>query len=212
MPNNARTTVVLVHGLWLPSWTMAWLARRLRQAGFATATFPYPTVSRSLAENAAALAAFVRPYAARGPLHYVGYSLGGVVLRALCAAHPFGAATRVVTLGSPHQGSAAARSLARFAIGRRMLGRSIADVCADVPATWAPAPGAWGTIAGSLELGLGRAIAHLPTPNDGTVAEPEARLPWAADHIVLPVTHLGLLVSPAVAAHTVRFLQCGRFT
>ena len=211
MPDSARPTVVLVHGLWLPSWTMAWLAHRLRQAGFATATFPYPTVSRSLAENAAALAAFVSPYAARGPVHYVGYSLGGVVLRALCAAHPFPADTRVVTLGSPHQGSAAARRLGCAGIGRRLLGRSIGDICAGLPATWPPASGTWATIAGSLEVGLGRAIARLDTPNDGTVAESEARLPWAADHVLLSVTHLGMLVSPGVAAHTIRFLRHGRF-
>lgn len=208
---QAHATVVLVHGLWLPSWTMAFLAYRLRRAGFATAIFPYPTVKRSLAENAAALAAFVRPYTAHGPVHYVGYSLGGVVLRALCAAHPFSCHTRVVTLGSPHQGSAAARSLARFALGRRMLGRSIGDVCAHLPAGWPPAVGAWGTIAGSLEVGLGRAIARLDTPNDGTVAASEARLPWAVDHVVVPVTHLGMLVSPTVAAQVIRFLQQGRF-
>lgn len=211
MPQE-RSTVVLVHGLWLPSWTMALLAYRLRRASFATAIFPYSTVSCSLAENAAALAAFVRSLRARGPVHYVGYSLGGVVLRALCAAHPFSADTCVVTLGSPHQGSEAARRLGCTDIGRRLLGRSIGDICAGLPATWPSARGAWGTIAGSLEVGLGRAIARLDTPNDGTVAESEARLPWATDHALLPVTHLGLLMSPTVAAHVVRFLRQGRFT
>ena len=209
---QAHATVVLVHGLWLPSWTMALLAYRLRRAGFATAIFPYSTVTRSLAENAAALAEFMRPYAARGPVYYVGYSLGGVVLRALCVAHPFSEHTRVVTLGSPHQGSEAARRLGCTGIGRRLLGRSIGDICADLPAAWPPAAGTWGTIAGSLEVGLGRAIARLDTPNDGTVAACEARLPWAVDHVVLPVTHFGLLVSGTVAAHVVRFLRQGRFS
>ena len=47
---------------------------------------------------------------------------------------------------------------------------------------------------------------------DGTVGVSETRLPGATDHIVLPVSHMGLLVSPRVARETGLFLQNGRFS
>jgi hypothetical protein len=40
----------------------------------------------------------------------------------------------------------------------------------------------------------------------------ETRLPGAADHIVLHVSHMGMLVSPRVARETGSFLRDGRFS
>ena len=68
-----------------------------------------------------------------------------------------------------------------------------------------------GVIAGDHALGFGRLIGHLPEPNDGTVAVEETRLDGATDHVVLPVSHTGLLVSEAVVGATVNFLSSGRF-
>ncbi|HEV2286271.1 MAG TPA: hypothetical protein VGR80_09525, partial [Steroidobacteraceae bacterium] len=55
-------------------------------------------------------------------------------------------------------------------------------------------------------------LAHFDEENDGTVAVSETRLPGATDHIVLPVSHLGMLVSARVAHETGRFLTEGRFS
>jgi len=52
----------------------------------------------------------------------------------------------------------------------------------------------------------------LPEENDGTVAVSETRMPGATDHIVLPVSHLGMLLSARVARETGSFLTQGRFT
>ena len=48
--------------------------------------------------------------------------------------------------------------------------------------------------------------------NDGTVAVSETRMPGATDHIVLPVSHLGMLLSARVARETGSFLTAGRFS
>jgi hypothetical protein len=122
----------------------------------------------------------------------------------------------VVLLGSPLQGSRAAQGLARWPIGKAMLGITMRDeFLPDVNAS--PMQRTWngrrpvGVIAGSGGFGLGRLVASLDGDNDGTVLVAETQLPGAADHIVLPVTHTGMLFSGDVAKQSAEFLRNGKF-
>ena len=54
-------------------------------------------------------------------------------------------------------------------------------------------------------------MTDLPRPNDGAVAVAETVVEGAADRIELPVSHTGMLLSPAVAREAGRFLARGRF-
>ena len=47
--------------------------------------------------------------------------------------------------------------------------------------------------------------------HDGTVYIEETKIEAATDHIVLPVSHTGMLVDKTVAAQTKCFLQHGQF-
>jgi hypothetical protein len=69
-----------------------------------------------------------------------------------------------------------------------------------------------GIIAGTQPIGVGAILVQFEEDSDGTVAVSETRLPGATDHLVLPVSHLGMLVSPRVARETGLFLQEGRFS
>ena len=51
----------------------------------------------------------------------------------------------------------------------------------------------------------------LPGDNDGVVTIEETRIPGLADHIVLPVSHSGMLFSGDVADQTANFLRQGKF-
>jgi triacylglycerol lipase len=62
-----------------------------------------------------------------------------------------------------------------------------------------------------MSRGAGELICDLPKPQDGTVAAKEAKLEGAADRIMLPVSHLSMLVSREVAEQVVSFLRNGRF-
>ena len=66
-------------------------------------------------------------------------------------------------------------------------------------------------MAGSQPLGLGQFFAHFDEENDGTIAVSETRMPGATDHVVLPVSHLGMLISARVAHETGHFLTLGHF-
>jgi pimeloyl-ACP methyl ester carboxylesterase len=201
--------VVLIHGLFMNGREMALLRRQLTVAGFSTRQFSYPSVRVSPAVAARLLGDFVAGIEAP-TVHYVAHSLGGLVLRHFLHGDSDKRPGRVVTLATPHQGSQAAEAIAKTALGRRLLGRSIEQgLLGDVPA-W-PDQRALGVIAGSRGIGLGRFLARLDLPHDGTVAAAETELPAAADRILLPVSHFGGLFSREVADQLIYFLREGRF-
>jgi len=201
---------VLVNGLWLGDPALWLLARRLTQAGYQTFTFSYPSVRQDLRANAAQLHEFL----ARVPgttVHLVGYSLGGLVMRALFQFHPSQRPGRVLLLGSPQQGSRAAAALSTFGFGRRLIGRSLANLNNGDPQTWGWPDREIGAIAGTLPLGLGRFVSRLSGPNDGTVLVAEAVPATAREQLMLHVSHAGLLFMPVVARQVVAFLRSGHF-
>lgn len=208
-PRANVEAVVLVHGLWLAGWCMALIARRLRRGGFRTYLFSYSSVRRTLHENARALARFAEAIDAR-TLHFVGHSLGGVVIQAMLNHYPPSRPGRIVTLGSPHRGTYVARALSRIAFGRFILGASIADVLRGEPPPDLSSR-ELGLVRGDVPIGLGQLIPGLSRPNDGVVATAEATLPGAADEITLHVSHTAMLISSRVAYCIGLFLRSGRF-
>ncbi len=203
-------TVVLLSGLWLPPWSLTLLKRRLTACGFAVRVIHYRSVRGNLAENAHALQAQLTAIPA-DTVHFVGYSLGGVLIRALFEHHPRQRPGRIVTLATPHLGSQAASGLARYRLGRRLLGRSVGNIVEGATRAWTPPARDIGSLAGTGGLGLGRWVTRLPAPHDGTVALVETQLPGAADSVALPVSHAGMLFSGAVARQICHFLKSGRF-
>jgi pimeloyl-ACP methyl ester carboxylesterase len=207
--NAKPIPVVVVHGLWLNGLEFFLLRDRLTAAGFDPATFRYQSTHATLADAADALAA--RLAAFDGTVHVVAHSLGGVVALEALTRRSDLPPGRVVLLGSPVQGSRAARAIGAWGVGPQILGALAMTELAVPQARQWNGQREIGVIAGSRSAGLGRLFASLPTPNDGTVAADETRLPGATSQIVLDVSHTGMLFSSAVAAATVQFLATGSF-
>ncbi len=208
-------TVVCLHGWWMPTREIALVRSRLKKEhGFDARLFGYPSIRRTLDESANSLIDYLRDLDA-DPLHLVGHSLGGIVaLRALALA-PDLPAGRVVCLGSPLRGSKAAQSLDRYGWGKLLLGQALPDaILRQSTESWAASVverREVGVVAGSTAAGLGRFFARFEEPNDGTVAVAETRLPGIADHIVLQVSHTGMVFSKPVAEQAAAFLSRGAF-
>jgi pimeloyl-ACP methyl ester carboxylesterase len=201
--------VVVVHGLWMTGAVYSLLGRRLRACGFQPLLFSYASVRLTLEEAAQRLARFVRSRAS-ARVHFVGHSLGGLVVLELLAREPSWSNGRVVLLGSPCTGSLAAEQLVRSRSGRLLLGRGLPQ--------WQVERGVQvarrveiGAIAGTLRFGIASLVVTLPAPNDGAVTVQETRLPGLRDHLVMPVTHSGMALSARVARQVCAFLSHGRF-
>jgi pimeloyl-ACP methyl ester carboxylesterase len=212
--NEARD-VVLLHGLWMPGIVMSPLAARLAERGFRTHVFDYASRRKPIGMHAERLARFAREAAGGAPVHFVGHSLGGLVVLAALASAQAPAVARVVLLGTPARGCMAGRRLARVAAGRWMLGESEPLWKEGRVAHWdADAHGgaALGVIAGSTPIGLGRVLGRLPGVNDGVVRLEETDIAGMAERIVLPVGHTELIFSARVVAQAAQFLAHGRFS
>lgn len=198
--------VVLVSGLWAPAASMAVLAARLRRGGFAPRTFAY-SGREPLAANLERLAEFSRAGEAAAP-HFVGQSLGGVLIFDMLSARADVPAGRVVLLGAPVRGSLSGRRLAGHALGRWMLG-GCAPRWQERDAVWRRRE-ALGVIAGTAPLGLGRGLGRLPGEHDGVVRVEETEV-TGAERVRVPQGHSPLAFSRRVAALVQRFLRTGRF-
>lgn len=197
-----------MHGLWVNGFDMSLLRQRL-SGQFHTHQFSYNSVRYSPAENAAILNQFVDSINAE-VIHFVGHSLGGLLIRHLFAAFPDQKPGRVVTLGTPHQNSHSAAVLDQFPLTRSLLGRSVEEgLLGQIPAWQSRCE--IGSIAGTLRFGLGVIIPGLQQPSDGTVSVEETRLDGMTDHLCLPLSHFGLLLSTRASAATEKFLQQGHF-
>ena len=203
-----RETVVLVHGLWLAGWSMALLARPFRPAGFDVRLYTYPSVGANLEQNADRLSRYVQGLAADA-VHFVGHSLGGVVIRALFHYAPPRRPGRAVTIVSPHGGSYVAATLSRYRLGRAVVGRSVADLVAGL--AWPPSGREIGVIRGQGGVGLGRVVPGLARPNDGVLTLAEMTLADARDTITLDRSHSAMLLAPEVGRQACYFVQHGTF-
>lgn len=206
-------SVILVHGLWFGPWAMARLANKLRVEGFTVRRFRYASTAGSLDDHARGLQAFSSEYVSRcqpgDALHFVGHSLGGlVILRMLGKATglPQG---RVLMLGSPLVGS----EVARRASGIPGAGKLLGNVRDALHSGYGqlPTDRETGMIAGTTAMGLGVLLGGTGKPGDGTVSVDETRATGFKDHLLLPTTHTGLLFSSEVAWQSAVFLRTGSF-
>jgi pimeloyl-ACP methyl ester carboxylesterase len=202
--------IILLHGLWMRGFALSMLHRRLIEAGFRVHRFDYLSVAATqqrildrLQQRMASLAGEA------GAVHLVGHSLGGLLaLRACLEGEP--PPGRIVCLGSPLKGSAAARGFAAWGRGGEVLLGHNRELLEQGFERW-DGRREVGMIAGSMPLGLGAMLGHFAGEHDGTVAVDETRLEGLAAHCVVEANHTGLLFSADVAHRVARFLRQGSF-
>ena len=199
--------VILLHGLMMRRPALVPRALRLRARGFAPELFAYSTLWRDPEEAIVHLGNRLRAHGDQ-PVHVLAHSLGGLIALEALKRNPDLPRARMVCLGSPIAGSAAARGLvergAGFASGRSgaLLRAGIAPLPEDRRV---------GMIAGSRRMGLGQFFGRFNEDNDGTVAVGETRLPGLEAHGVIRASHSGLIVSAEAAELAGRYLATGSF-
>ena len=206
-----KNTVVFVHGLWMMNLNTLLLRQRVRaEFGFDCQAFQYSAYESSPAQIVQRLAEFVGALAV-DRLHVVGHSLGALLVLRFLARNGDLPPGRAVLLGAPVVRSRAAESLAASTLGRAMLGATgVEELVVEQGRSW-QGEREIGCIAGNARFGLGHVIGRIDEENDGSVAVEETRLPGARDHLVLPVSHTGMMFSQDVAHQAGYFLTHGCF-
>jgi pimeloyl-ACP methyl ester carboxylesterase len=199
-PGDRRELVFLVHGMGRTPLSMYLLGRRLERAGYRVTSFGYWSTTGTVADLGAALAARVQEMAGDTPaVHFVGHSLGNIIVRWMLAHDRPARARRVVMLAPPNQGAAAADRWSRW-VGWAMP--TIHDLRTLPESTVRTLPG----LPSDVEIGI---IAGM---RDAKVRVHETHLEGARDHAVVPAYHTFIMNRADVHQLICAFLRDGRFS
>lgn len=206
-PRESAETVFLLHGMGRTRASMALLQFRLRRAGYRTVNVPYNQTTESLDEITARLRKTVAAESGGRPYHFVGHSLGNVVIRNGFKEGYAPGLGRIVMLAPPNSPARLARKLKDVLPYRWITGDSgqrLADP--EFYATLPVPDSEFGILAGERGQSL-----TFGEPNDGIVAVSETRLAGMKDFRVLPRTHTFLMNAPDATGQCLAFLKNGRF-
>ena len=189
-------------------WVLRVLAKRLRAAGYAVYVPAYASVTLTPAQNAERLYRLLTALPTDA-LHIVAHSLGGLVALHLLEKYPDLPPGRLVTLGTPAQGSKIARLVKPVPVLGMAFGNSmVAGLSGEgVPQTLGRE---WGAVIGTLPVGLGFPFL-FGEASDGAVQVREAQHPAQTARIEQRVSHTGMLFSALTFTYIHHFLQTGQF-
>lgn len=190
---------------------MLYLERQLSHQGFTVHSMHYASVRRNIAENTRLLHQKVASLNLP-ELHIVAHSLGGIMAMRLLQQYPDLPSGRVVMLGTPLNGSYIAKRLMNWPLVNRLLENSMADGLDGQSLPPNSLGRDVGMIAGSSNAGLGLVIGGLPGKSDGTVLLSETQHPMLKEHIILDVSHTGMIFSQKIAHLVGNFLDTGSFS
>lgn len=210
--------VILLHGIAASPRSMRPLECYLTGLGYNVSNISYPSTKHDLATLADILASMIRDKLAhtQGRVHFVGHSMGGLVIRAFLQKYRPGNLGKIVMLGTPNHGSEVADLLHSlpFSLYERIYGPAGIQLLTDSPPAMKDLKRQdgidLGIIAGTRTLDpLGSYI--IGEPNDGRVSVKSTRLEWMTDHLVLPVNHTFMPRNRRVMTEIANFLANGKF-
>ncbi len=191
------------------SWiSMSLLGHRLKRRGYETHLFGYHPRRPTLDDLSIALRRFVSDRVRAPVYHFIGHSLGNVIVR-----HGFREGFRpglgrIVMLSPPNRPARLAGNLRENRLFRFWTGDSgqkLGD--AEFYRTLPVPPVEFGVIVGDRGHHVG-----FDEPNDGVVSVEGAKLPGMSDFIVLHHTHTLIMMARDTAELCHRFLESGRFS
>lgn len=214
---QADDCVVLLHGLMRSSISMNTMQRELEAEGFLTANIDYPSRDHTVEELAGptieeGLAA-CRAYESTERIHFVGHSLGGILVRQYLSENDIPELGRVVMLGPPNQGSAAVdemEDVPGFDWLNGPAGRQLGKGEDSVPLALGPADFELGVIAGNRTIDPITSQV-LENPDDGRVSVEDTKLDGMADFVVVEHSHAFMMRMQRPIELTIEFLRTGNF-
>lgn len=211
----ASDCVVLLHGLGRTSYSMADLEEFLQQDGYIVVNKGYPSRSESIGELSAvvgeAIAECRQVNAAR--IHFVGHSLGGILVRYYFQTNTVPEAKRLVMLGPPNNGSEIStlnKNKWWYKLFTGPAGQELGVEPASIPNQLRQVPLEIGVIAGTASLDPWFS-ADIAGPDDGKVSVESTKLSEMQDFITVPHSHAFMPGANEVHEQVSNFLLEGRF-
>jgi pimeloyl-ACP methyl ester carboxylesterase len=207
--------VVVLHGIARTYRSMRSLTKFLEANGFPVLNVDYPSTRiplESLIEHInRQVVAFNQDHQRK--IHFVGYSLGGLLARGVIHRHRPPNLGRAVQLAPPNQGSEVADFWKNNFLFQWIFGSAGQELGAEEKS--------FGRILGPVDYELGViagnwswdpiSSAMIQGPNDGKVSVESTQVPGLTDHIVISTSHTFIIYSREAWNQTLHFLKFGQF-
>jgi pimeloyl-ACP methyl ester carboxylesterase len=208
-----KEVVFLLHGLGRSKFAMWVLASRLEDAGFLANNIGYSSINQSPDEILADVSEQINESLPKNnqTVHFVGHSLGGLMIRAYLENTKIKTLGRVVLIGTPNKGTTLVDNY-QDSWWMQMAGPTALALSTDkksFPNSIGEPYYPVGIIAGISEDKNNEDV--LPGKDDGLVPLESTKINGMTDMIVLESNHWMLRYDREVAAQMIAFLKYARF-
>lgn len=205
---------VLLHGIGRSPAAMKKMEADLRRRGYEVLNLAYDSRKYSIETLSEKIHTDVETFAAdkTRKLHFVGHSMGALIIRVYVQKYKPANMGRVVALGSPNTGSEVADFLSQSSLYENFYGPAGLELT-TVHRAAHPLDRPFyeiGTIAGDRTIDPLSSVV-IPGDDDGKVSIASTRIAGEKDHIVLHANHATMPSNAAVIIETAHFLQYGFF-
>jgi pimeloyl-ACP methyl ester carboxylesterase len=192
------------------------MAETLKEQGFIVHNIGYPSCRyniETLAKDYLHPVLQTLPLANISKLHFVGHSLGSILVRYYANQHSLANLGRLVMIAPPNNGSELAEFLRKRFLYKWIYGpagQQLGTGSNDFLAKLSHYPGEFAVIAGDQNCNpLFRLI--VPSPSDGKVSVRNTKLAGMNDFLQVHCAHAGIIQDATVMRQTAHFLQHGAF-
>ena len=210
-----KDCVVILHGIARTYRCMRSLAKFLEANGYRVLNVGYPSTRfplESLVDHVNQKMDNLNQNH-QGKIHFVGYSMGGLVARGVIHRYRPPNLGRVVQLAPPNQGSEVADFWKNNFLFKWIFGPAGQDLGAREKSFMrilGPVDYELGVISGNRTFDP-ISSALINGPNDGKVSVENTRVSGLTDHIIIPATHTFIIYNREAWDQTLHFLDHGKF-
>ena len=211
--DNSSPYVVLIHGFFRRGGNMRYLARQLEGRGYRTFSPTLPAVFQNVRTCSEILAdALDKRFPEGSTVHFVGHSMGGLIIRDYLSRHLVEGLGRVVLMGTPSGGTPQVSFILRIIPFSKSIFKALSDLAEPgmniAPPLNEPKPEI-GIILGTKSDPV-RGV-FLSGEHDGLVQSKSARSLTFSDELTIQCFHERIHWRPDTAEAVARFLETGKF-
>ncbi len=209
-----RDYVIVLHGIARSSNHMQKMAQYLQQQGYDVINLNYPSTQYSLQELTRLMQKEITlKLITDKPVHFVGYSMGGLLARAIIHNDRPKNLGRVVQLASPNKGSEVADFWKGHWLYQKIYGpagQQLITEQSEIIELLGEVNYELGIIAGNSTIDP-ISSSMIPGDDDGKVSVESTKVPGMKDHIIVSSSHTFFPTNKIVQQQTAHFLKYGVF-